>query len=107
MKEGSKKRVREKLATVVVMNRRDRHPLFPSSSIVTLRLEIVPKKVELLIRFFEPFWISRVFHFSLRTFEEVGDLPDPFGASDETNTQSKIDISGSNETMQNALASIV
>ena len=29
------------------------------------------------------------------------------GASDETYTQSKIDISGSNETMQNALASIV
>ena len=68
---------------------------------------VVPKKVELLIRLFEPFWISRVFHFSLGTFGEVGDLPDPFGASDETCTQSKIDISGSNETMQNALASIV
>ena len=68
---------------------------------------IVPKKVELLIRFFEPFWISRVFHFSLRTFGKVGDLPDPLGASDETYTQSKFDISGSNETMQNALASIV
>ena len=68
---------------------------------------IVPKKVELLMRFFEPLWISRVFHFSLRTFEEVGDVPDPLGASDETYTQSKFDISGSNETMQNALASIV
>ena len=67
----------------------------------------IPKKVELLIRFFELFWISRVFHFSLRTFEEVGDLPDPLGALDETYTQSKFDISGSNETMQNALASIV
>ena len=32
----------------------------------------IPKKVELLIQFFEPFWISRVFYFSLRTFEEVG-----------------------------------
>ena len=30
---------------------------------------IIPKKVESSIRFFEPFWISRVFHFSLRTFE--------------------------------------
>ena len=69
--------------------------------------EIIPKKVELLIRFFEPFWISRVFHFSLRTFEEVEHLPGPLVASDETYTQSKFDISGSNETMQNALASIV
>jgi hypothetical protein len=68
---------------------------------------LVPKKVELLIRFFEPFWISRVFHFSLRTFGEVEPHPEPLGASDETYTQSKFDISGSNETMQNALASIV
>ena len=68
---------------------------------------LVPKKVELLIRFFEPFWISGVFHFSLRTFEKVEGLPGPIEASDETYTQSKIDISGSNETTQNALASIV
>ena len=68
---------------------------------------IIPKKVELLIQFFEPSWISRVFHFSLRTFGEVEGLPDPLEASDETHTQSKFDISGSNETMQNALASIV
>ena len=68
---------------------------------------LIPKKVELLIRFFEPFWISRVFHFFLRTFAEVEAHPGPLGASDETYTQSKFDISGSNETMQNALASIV
>ena len=68
---------------------------------------IVPKKVELLIQFFEPFWISRVFHFSLRTFSEVEGFPDPLEALDKTYAQSKIDISGSNETMQNALASIV
>ena len=68
---------------------------------------LIPKKVELLIRFFEPFWISRVFHFSLRTFGKVGDLPDPLEPPDETYAQSKFDISGSNETMQNALASIV
>ena len=72
-----------------------------------LKTRLIPKKVELLIRFFEPFWISTVFHFSLRTFGEVEHLPDPLGASDETYTQSKFDISGSNETMQNALASIV
>ena len=72
-----------------------------------MEINIIPKKVELLIRFFEPFWISRVFHFILRTFGKVAGHPEPFGASDETNTQSKIDISGSNETMQNALASIV
>ena len=47
---------------------------------------MIPKKVELLIRFFEPFWISRVFHFFLRTFAEVEHLPDPLGASDETYT---------------------
>ena len=68
---------------------------------------LIPKKVELLIRFFEPFWISRVFHFSLRTFGKVEAHPGPLVASDETYTQSKFDISGSNETMQNALASIV
>ena len=68
---------------------------------------IIPKKVELLIRFFEPFWISRVFHFSLRTFAEVEQHPGPHETSDETCSQSKFDISGSNETMQNALASIV
>ena len=47
---------------------------------------IIPKKVELLIRFFEPFWISRVFHFSLRTFGKVEGHPEPLGASDETHT---------------------
>ena len=57
--------------------------------------------------FFEPFWISRVFYFFLRTFEKVEPHPDPLGTSDETYAQSKFDISGSNETMQSALASIV
>ena len=74
---------------------------------VLINKVLIPKKVELLIRFFEPFWISRVFHFFLRTFEKVEAHPEPLGASDETYTQSKFDISGSNETMQNALASIV
>ena len=60
---------------------------------------LIPKKVELLIRFFEPFWISRVFHFFLGTFGEVEGLPGPLEALDETYTQSKIDISGFNETM--------
>ena len=54
-----------------------------------------------------PFWILRVFHFSLGTFAKVEHLPGPHGTSDETYTHSKLDISGSNETMQNALASIV
>ena len=70
-------------------------------------ISLIPKKVELLIRFFEPFWISRVFHFSSGALEEVEAHPDPLGTSDETYAQSKFDISGSNETMQNALASIV
>ena len=71
------------------------------------RCTFIPKKVELLIRFFEPFWISRVFYFFLRTFGKVEGHPGPLEPSDETYTQSKFDISGSNETMQNALASIV
>ena len=68
---------------------------------------LIPKKVELLIRFFEPFWISRVFHFFLRTFEKVEPHPGPLEPPDETYAQSKFDISGSNETMQNALAPLV
>ena len=70
-------------------------------------LSCPPKKVELLIRFFEPFGRSRVSHFLLRTFAKVEHHPAPLGASDKTDTQSRIDIFGSNETMQNALASIV
>ena len=72
-----------------------------------MEFSLVPKKVELLIRFFEPFWILGVFHFFLGTFAEVAAHPDPLETSDETYAQSKFDISGSNETMQNALASIV
>ena len=68
---------------------------------------VIPKKVELLTRFFEPFWISRVFHFFLGTFAKVEAHPVPLEASDETHTQSKFDISRSNETMQNVLAPIV
>ena len=83
-------------------------PTSEDQSMLFIReMSIIPKKVKSLIRFFEPFWILRVFHFFLRTFGKVEHLPDPLEASDETYTQSKIDISGSNETMQNALASIV
>ena len=71
------------------------------------QLPLIPKKVESLIQFFEPFWISRVFHFSLGAFGKVKGLPEPLGASDKIYTQSKIDISGSIETMQNAVASKV
>ena len=40
-------------------------------------------------------------------FEKVVGRPGSNGASDKTYNQSELDISGSNETMQNALASIV
>ena len=70
-------------------------------------LSFIPKKVELLILFFAPLGRSRVFHFFLRTFGEVAGHPGPLEASDETYAQSKIDISGSDETIQNALALIV
>ena len=66
-----------------------------------------PEKSRIINSIFEPFWISRVFLFSLGTFGEVEHLPGPLETSDETYTQSKFDIFGSNETMQNALASIV
>ena len=70
-------------------------------------MRVIPKKVELRIRFFEPLGRSRVFHFFLGAFGEVEGPPGPLEPSDKTYTQSKIDISRSNETMQNALASIV
>ena len=41
------------------------------------------------------------------TFGEVEGLPDPLEPWDETFTHSKFDISGSTETMQNALAPVV
>ena len=39
-------------------------------------LEVIPKKFKLLIRLFEPFGRSRVFYFSLRTFEIVEHHPE-------------------------------
>ena len=66
-----------------------------------------PEKSRITNSIFESFGRSMLFHFSLRTFAEVEGHPRPLVASDETYTLSKFDISGSNETMQNALASIV
>ena len=65
------------------------------------------KKVELLIRLFDLCWETRFSNFSLRTFGQVGPFLGQDGTSDETYTLSKIDISGSNETKQKVLASIV
>ncbi len=42
-----------------------------------------------------------------RTFGEGADLPGPLEPSNETYSQNRLDISGSNETVQNALAPIV
>ena len=67
---------------------------------ISITVDFIPKKVELLIRFFEPFWISRVFHFFLGTFGKVEGLPGPIEALDEIYTQSKIDISGSIESLR-------
>ena len=77
------------------------------AGLIVVVVVVVPKKVELLIRFFEPFGSSRVFHFFLGTFAKVGGLPGLLGASDEFFFQSELDISGSVETMQIAVASIV
>ena len=43
---------------------------------------VIPKKDELLIRYFEPFWISRVFHFSLGKFAKIARHLGPLVASD-------------------------
>ncbi len=40
-------------------------------------------------------------------FDEVEHYPGPLGTSDETYIRFNLDISGSNKTLQNALASIV
>ena len=65
------------------------------------------KKVELLIRLVDLCWEMRFSIFSLRTFGKV----EPFLGLDETsdkiNTKNIFHISGSNETMQNALALVV
>ena len=49
----------------------------------------------------------RFSNFSLGTFEQVEPFSGQDGTSDETYTLSKMDISGSNETKQKVLASIV
>ena len=84
-------------------------PIKPTIQAVgkTFPPHLVPKKVKLLIRFFEPFRRSRVFHFFLAMFAKVDHHPVPPEPSVEIYTHSKIDISGYHETMQNALASIV
>ena len=65
------------------------------------------KKVELIIWLFDLCWEMRFSNFSLGTFEKVEPFVAQDETSDETYTLSKIDISGSNETKQKVLASIV
>ena len=65
------------------------------------------KKVKLLIRLFDLRWETRFSIFSLRTFAKVGPFLGPDETSDETNTKNIFHYSGSNETMQNALAPVV
>ncbi len=65
------------------------------------------EKVELLIRLFDLRWETRFSIFSLRTFAKVGPFLGPDETSDETNTKNIFHYSGSNETMQKVLASIV
>ena len=65
------------------------------------------KKVEVLILLFDLRWETRFSIFSLWTFEEVEPFSAPDETSDEINTKNIFHISGSNETMQNALAPVV
>ena len=65
------------------------------------------KKSNYVIRFFESYWRLPFFHFSLRKFGEVEVLHGPNGADVDINAKNSLDNSGSNETLQNALASIV
>ena len=63
------------------------------------------KKSNYVIQFFELHWRSRFSHFFLRKFGKVKGHLGPNDTSDKTYTQKRFWSSGSNETMQNVLAS--
>ena len=84
----------------------------PSESVVPVQIlvnlaNINRIKVELLIRLFDLRWETRFSILSLRTFGEVEPFLAQDGTSDKTNTIDNFHNSGSNETMQKVLASIV
>ena len=56
---------------------------------------------------FDSCWRNEVSNFRLRKFEEVEPFCDLYEADVDTNTENSLDNSGSNETMQKVLASIV
>ena len=56
---------------------------------------------------FDSCWRNEVSNFRLRKFGEVEPFCDLYGADVDINTKNSLDNSGSNETMQKVLASIV
>ena len=93
------------------------HPLKSKKKLLTKSLTLVflgetnysihRKKVKLLIWLFDLCWETRFSIFSLGTFEKVGPFLGLDGTSDEIKTKNIFHISGSIETMQNALAAVV
>ena len=71
------------------------------------RVHCIRKKVELLIQLFDLCCKARFSIFSLGKFEEAGLFLGQDETLDETNTKNIFHNSGSNETMQKVLASIV
>ena len=56
---------------------------------------------------FDSCWRNEVSNFRLRKFEKVGPFCEHYVADVDINTENSLDNSGSNETMQKVLASIV
>ena len=56
---------------------------------------------------FDSCWRNEVFNFCLGKFAEVGPFCEPNGPDVDINNINSLDNSGSNETMQKVLASIV
>ena len=56
---------------------------------------------------FDSCWRNKVFNFRLGKFEKVGPFCEPLGWRVDINNINSLDNSGSNETMQKVLASIV
>ena len=70
-------------------------------------LNILSGKNRRLSSIFDSCWRNEVSNFRLRKFAEVEPFCDLYGADVDINTKNSLDNSGSNETMQKVLASIV
>ena len=72
-----------------------------------LILSILSGKNRRLSSIFDSCWRNEVSKFRLRQFEEVVPFCEHYGPDVDINTENSLDNSGSNETMEKVLASIV